>query len=38
VPLAGPLPPGPYKVAWHAVADDGHKTGGTFGFTLEPEP
>jgi len=36
VPLPQPLAPGTYKVAWHAVAADSHKTTGTFGFTLKP--
>lgn len=38
VPVVGRLGPGPCRVAWHAVADDGHKTSGGFGFTVEPKP
>lgn len=35
VTLKGPLKPGAYTVAWHAVAsDDGHRTSGTYGFTV----
>lgn len=30
-----PLTPGAYKVAWHVVAGDGHKSEGTFGFTVK---
>jgi methionine-rich copper-binding protein CopC len=29
------LAPGLYKVSWHAVADDLHKTEGTFSFTVK---
>ncbi|HET6306749.1 MAG TPA: copper resistance protein CopC [Rhodopila sp.] len=29
-----PLPPGIYKVIWHATAVDTHKTTGTFAFTV----
>lgn len=29
------LKPGAYKVAWSAVSADGHKTQGTFGFTVQ---
>ena len=30
-----PLKPGAYSVAWHAVAsDDGHRTAGTYKFTV----
>ena len=36
VPLAGPLAPGAYTVDWHALAVDGHKTEGTYGFTVAP--
>ena len=36
VPLPQPLAPGTYKVAWHAVATDSHKTTGTFSFTIKP--
>lgn len=36
VPVAGPLAPGAYKVEWHALATDGHKTDGSYSFTLKP--
>jgi methionine-rich copper-binding protein CopC len=29
-----PLPPGTYKVLWHATATDTHKTQGSFTFTV----
>jgi methionine-rich copper-binding protein CopC len=31
-----PLPPGVYKVIWHATALDTHKTEGSFTFTVAP--
>jgi methionine-rich copper-binding protein CopC len=31
-----PLPPGVYKVVWHATATDTHKTQGSYGFTVAP--
>lgn len=31
-----PLPPGTYKVIWHATAVDTHKTQGSFNFTVAP--
>ena len=31
-----PLPPGVYKVTWHATSVDTHKTEGSFRFTLQP--
>ena len=30
------LPPGDYKVEWHATSVDTHKTNGKFGFTVSP--
>ena len=36
VPVSGPLAPGAYKVDWHALATDGHKTDGSYGFTVKP--
>lgn len=30
------LPPGTYKVIWHATAVDTHKSEGTFSFTIKP--
>lgn len=32
---ARPLAPGVYKVNWHAVTDDGHRTTGTITFTVK---
>ncbi len=34
--LAKPLPPGAYKVNWHATSVDTHKTEGTYSFTVAP--
>jgi len=36
VPLSGTLGAGKYTVAWHALSKDGHKTNGTFAFTVKP--
>lgn len=36
VPVAGALAPGAYRVEWHALAIDGHKTEGSFTFTVKP--
>ena len=36
VPVSVPLAPGAYKVDWHALATDGHKTDGSYGFTVKP--
>ncbi len=36
VPVSVPLAPGVYKVTWHALATDGHKTDGSYGFTVKP--
>jgi methionine-rich copper-binding protein CopC len=36
VPVAAQLKPGVYTVAWHALSRDGHKTHGTYRFTLKP--
>lgn len=30
------LKPGKYRVTWHAVSVDTHKTEGSFGFTVKP--
>lgn len=30
------LPPGAYKVIWHAVSADTHRTEGSFAFTIAP--
>jgi methionine-rich copper-binding protein CopC len=34
VPLSGPLAPGDYAVAWHALSADSHKTNGSYTFTV----
>lgn len=31
-----PLLPGHYRVAWHAVSVDTHRTEGAYGFTINP--
>lgn len=36
VPVTGALGAGTYKVDWHALATDGHKTDGTYSFTVKP--
>ena len=36
VPLTGTLGAGQYTVDWHALSKDGHKTNGTFTFTVKP--
>lgn len=36
VPVAGAVGPGAYTVDWHALSKDGHKTSGTFTFTVRP--
>ncbi|HWK47552.1 MAG TPA: copper homeostasis periplasmic binding protein CopC [Stellaceae bacterium] len=36
VALPSPLAPGTYKVAWHVVSVDTHKTQGAFTFTIKP--
>ncbi len=35
VTLSAALPAGTYRVAWHALATDGHKTAGTYTFTAK---
>ena len=35
VPLAGTVAAGVYTVAWHALSKDGHKTNGTYSFTVK---
>jgi copper resistance protein C len=35
VPLTGTLAAGTYTVAWHALSNDGHKTHGTYTFTVK---
>lgn len=36
VPLAGTLAPGKYQVEWHILSTDGHKTKGSYSFTVKP--
>lgn len=36
LPLTGKLPVGAVKVAWKAVAEDGHKSEGSYSFTVAP--
>ena len=36
VPLKTPLAAGAYTVDWHALSADGHKTKGSYSFTVEP--
>jgi copper resistance protein C len=36
VPLPQPLEPGSYTVNWHAFSADGHKTQGSYSFTVKP--
>lgn len=35
VPLTGELAPGRYQVEWHAFSDDGHKSHGSYSFTVK---
>jgi methionine-rich copper-binding protein CopC len=34
VPVNEQLPPGDYKVEWHAVSDDTHRVEGSFSFSV----
>jgi len=36
VPLPETLGPGSYAVEWHVLSTDGHKSSGTYGFTVKP--
>lgn len=36
VPVPAPLAAGTYTVDWHALATDGHKTSGSYHFTIKP--
>jgi methionine-rich copper-binding protein CopC len=36
VPVNEELPPGDYKVEWHAVSDDTHRVSGGFSFSVAP--
>lgn len=35
VPVSGTLAAGSYKVEWHALSADGHKTKGSYSFTVK---
>jgi methionine-rich copper-binding protein CopC len=35
-PVTGPLKPGTYTVRWNVLSVDGHKTNGTYTFTVKP--
>ncbi len=36
VPVSAKLSPGTYTVEWHALSTDGHKTNGSYNFTVSP--
>lgn len=36
VPVNELLPPGDYKVEWHAVSDDTHRVKGSYSFSVAP--
>ncbi|NLS16333.1 copper homeostasis periplasmic binding protein CopC [Rhizobium sp. P40RR-XXII] len=36
VPVTDKLAPGKYTVEWHVLSTDGHKTNGTYSFTVAP--
>lgn len=36
VPVAPALAPGSYMVKWHVLATDGHKSEGSYSFTVNP--
>jgi methionine-rich copper-binding protein CopC len=36
VPVNEPLPPGEYKVEWHAAGEDTHRVKGSFSFSVAP--
>lgn len=36
VPLSDTLAPGKYTVEWHVLSTDGHKTNGSYSFTVAP--
>ena len=35
VPMVAPLTPGSYTVKWHVVSVDGHKTEGSYRFSVK---
>lgn len=36
IPIHSALQPGVYTVNWHVLSNDGHKTQGSFSFTIKP--
>jgi methionine-rich copper-binding protein CopC len=36
VPVSAPLPAGVYRVNWHVLSVDGHRTKGSFTFEVRP--
>ncbi|MDB5606239.1 MAG: copper resistance protein CopC [Bradyrhizobium sp.] len=34
VPIEEPLPPGDYKVEWHAMSDDTHRVKDSYSFSV----
>ncbi|QND50348.1 copper homeostasis periplasmic binding protein CopC [Rhizobium lusitanum] len=36
VPVSAPLDAGAYTVEWHVLSTDGHKTNGSYTFTVKP--
>lgn len=36
LPIATKLDAGSYTVEWHVLSTDGHKTNGSYGFTVKP--
>ncbi|WP_184468009.1 copper homeostasis periplasmic binding protein CopC [Rhizobium esperanzae] len=36
VPVSATLAPGDYTVDWHVLSTDGHKTSGSYTFTVKP--
>lgn len=36
IPLQSALGPGNYTVKWHVLSADGHRTDGSYSFTVEP--
>lgn len=36
IPVSATLAAGAYKVDWHALSTDGHKTSGSYKFTVKP--
>ena len=36
IPVQEALPPGEYRVEWHAVSDDSHRVKGNYSFSVAP--